>query len=211
MRASERGAEAGEEAAVLGRRKKPALGSAPCPFPAASAAAATTVTAVRGAAGRTMQGGSPWGAPIHSPSHGAGRARGSGGGRTRPAEIRAHPGAVEGNRGSERGVQGAGGRVLSCHCSSRPSASPSREPGRPEAQSVKGAPVLLLSEVPVAAKASAAPKCSSIPGLPRVAGADPAGTQGEVRRGVGTAARTSRGAARRPLPSVDCDAQGSAG
>lgn len=125
------GAEAGEEAAVLGRRKEPALSSAPCPFPAASAAAVTAVTAVPGAAGPTMQGGGPRGASIHSPSQGAGRARGSGGGRARPAEIRAHLSAGEGNRGRERVVQRKGGRVPSCHCSSGPSASPPREPSGP--------------------------------------------------------------------------------
>lgn len=204
-----RGAEAGEEAAVLGRRKEPALSSAPCPFPAASAAAVTAVTAVRVAAGPTMQGGGPRGAPIQGPSQGAGRARGSGRGRARPAEIRAHPGAGEGNRGRERVVQGEGGRVPSSHCCSRPSASPPWEPsglgavggGRARTPSLRGpgGPAgVRRARVRLGAQ------------TPSGGGADPAGMQGEVGRGVGIAARASRGAARRPLPSVNCDAQGSA-
>lgn len=46
---------------------------------------------------------------------------------------------------------------------------------------------------------------------PRVTGTDPAGLQGEVGRGVENCSSYLPGAARRPLPIVDCDAQGRAG
>lgn len=126
------------------------------------------------------------------------------------------PGAGEGNRGRERGVQGEGGRVSSCHCSSCPSTSQPGDHGR-SWSAVRGGRARSL--LPSACRGGpAGVECVRVwvgPGAPcsqpRVAGADPAGTQGEVGRDVENCSPHLPGAARRPLPIVDCDAPGSAG
>lgn len=145
------GAEAGEEAAVLGRRKEPALGSAPCPFPAASAVAVTTVAAVRSAASRTMQGAGSRGAWIHSPSHCPGRARG----------------LTEGERGLPRSgrtpVRGRETEAGSGACRVRAVASPAATAAPAQARPRWGEPGGLGRSRWRAA--SAAPECSSVLGL----------------------------------------------